>query len=712
MTRQAPLDQVSIQYVKGVGPARAAQLQRLGIQSVADALVAVPRRYEDRSRFSPIHALLPGQLATLRARVLTKSLRRIRDGRTLLEAAMGDASGILECRWFNQPYLAKLLNVNDEFVLYGRIEAGPTRRAARLQCIHPELERVEADADDELLHTGRIVPIYPLTGGVSQRWFRGLIWSVLLRYASMVSDVVPAAIRQRHQLPPAGWAREQIHFPDTWETLAQARRSLVYEELFLMQVRLALRRAHLTASRKPQRYQLEGPVTAALLKALPFFLTASQRAVLHELTADLSQPFPMLRLLQGDVGCGKTVLAALVIAMAVQSGYQAAVMVPTELLAEQHDRLLRGYFEPLGIRVARVSQAVHPSTRKRLAHEIAHGAVHVIIGTHALLERAITFHRLALVVIDEQHKFGVTQRTVLAHKAKAPDVLVMTATPIPRTLALSLYGDLACSTIAEMPPGRIPVQTLLLPESKREEVYHLIHEELRQGRQGYIVYPLVEPSSEKGQGGLAPPLNPQPTTAGVDVSNRQELKAATQMARHLKAEVFPEIAVGLLHGQMRPAEKETVMRTFVEGRIRLLVSTVIVEVGLDVANATVMVIEHPERFGLAQLHQLRGRIGRGTQPARCFLISDATDDLVRKRLTVFAETVDGFLLAEHDLQLRGPGELFGRSQSGILQVRIADLSRDGELLHLAREEAAFLVARDPRMAHPDLAHLSQRLGGL
>lgn len=705
MVRQIPLEQVSIQYVKGVGPARAAQLKRLGVQSVADALVAVPRRYEDRSRMSRVHDLAPGQLATLRVRVLTKSLRRIRDGRTLVEAAMGDDSGIIECRWFNQPYLAKLLNVNDEFILHGRIEA---EQRSRLSSIHPELEHIEADAEDELLHAGRIVPIYPLTGGLSQRWFRKLIRSVVARYGSTVSEVIPSSVRERHHLPSAGWAREQIHFPDSWDTLARARRGLVFEELFLMQVRLVLRRASLTAIHKPQRYQVEGPVTAALLKALPFSLTASQQTVLRELTEDLTQPFPMLRLLQGDVGCGKTVVAAYAIAMAVQSGYQAAVMVPTELLVEQHSRSLRRYFEPAGVRVEGLSQARRPSTRKRLAQEIAHGAVQVVVGTHALLEHAITFHRLALAVIDEQHKFGVAQRSLLARKADTPDVLVMTATPIPRTLALSLYGDLTCSTITEPPPGRLPVQTLLLLESKREEVYRLIREELRQGRQGYVVYPLVEPSPDAGQPDSAPLPGTRPATATGTA--RQEIKAATQMARHLHAEVFPEISVGLLHGQMRSAEKEAVLRAFVEGRIQLLVSTVIVEVGLDVANATVMVIEHPERFGLAQLHQLRGRIGRGAQPGRCFLISNTVDDLARKRLMAFTDTTDGFLLAEQDLQLRGPGELFGRSQSGLLRVRIADLSRDREVLHRAREEALSLVARDAWLASPELAHLRQRLG--
>ena len=506
---------------------------------------------------------------------------------------------------------------------------------------------------------------------------RSLVHAVLAQFGRRAPETLPVGLRQRLHLPVIDRALEEFHFPSHWESLGEARRRLAFQELFEMQQRLAIRRARLAARRKPQRYRIEGPVTNGWRRGLPFQLTASQTRVLEELTGDLQRPAPMLRLLQGDVGCGKTIVAAGLIAVAAQTGYQVAVMVPTELLAEQHARVLRRQFEPLGVRVGLLAQGVPLAERKRVLAAVADGATPILVGTHALIERDVRFPRLALVIIDEQHKFGVAQRSTLIRKAEAADVLVMTATPIPRTLALSLYGDLACSTIAEMPPGRRPVQTVWLPESGREQVYERIRGELRHGCQGYVVYPLVESSA---------------------VEERTALKAAVQMAKRLKTEVFPDHPVELLHGRMPPKNKDAVMRAFADGHIRLLVSTVIVEVGLDVPAATVMLIEHPERFGLAQLHQLRGRIGRGADPAVCFILSDAVEELARQRLQAFVETTDGFRLAERDLELRGPGELLGRSQSGWLRLRIADLIQDRELVELARKEAVDLIARRPELA--------------
>jgi len=687
--RQVPLSELAVQYVKGVGPARAAQLAHLGIQTVEDLVFSVPRRYEDRSRLLPIRQLALGQLATVRGRVLAKGLRRARGGQAIVEAALGDATGVIFCRWFNQPYLAKWLRVGEELIVYGRVEPdlpGSRRQAgSHLQLIHPEIERVDGDADEASLHMGRIVPVYSLTGGLNQRWFRRIVRHALSRHAALIRETLPSSIRDRHHLQPLAWALEQIHFPESWDALEHARRRLAFEELFVMHVALARRRARLTSREKPRQYIREGPLITAFLDRLAFSLTASQRQVLDELVADLCKPTPMLRLLQGDVGCGKTVVAASLMAVVIQSGYQVALMAPTELLAEQHHRVFRGYLEPLGVRVGLVSQGVSVQERKRLIRELADDSIKIVVGTHALIEPAVSFANLALVVIDEQHKFGVVQRNALARKAQLPDVLVMTATPIPRTLALSIYGDLACSTITELPPGRVPVRTLILPESQRPDAYRLIREELRQGRQGYVVYPLVEAKDDR------------------------EVKAATQMAEYLKTRIFPKSAVELLHGQMRPKEKETIMQAFAEGRIQLLVSTVIVEVGLDVPNATVMLIEHPEHFGLAQLHQMRGRIGRGAQPATCLVIGDAADEAAQQRLSAFAGTTDGFRLAESDLELRGPGELLGRRQSGLLRFRIANLIRDRELLEAARKEAFELVGKDPQMASPELTALKQRL---
>ena len=684
MARQESLDDLPAQYVKRVGPARAAQLQRLGIRSVADLLLAVPRRYEDRSRLLTIRQLAPGQDATVQARVLDVSLRRIHRGRTLVEARVGDETGTLTCVWFNQPYRAQQLRVGEGLILYGHLEAG-----RRMQMIHPEIEWGDSASDGEAgeaaLHMGRLVPVYPLTEGMSQRWFRGIVHTALSRHADSAVDLLPAELCRRRRLVPLSEALRQIHFPESVERLTQAQHRLAFEELFLLQLRLALRRAKMTARRKPRQYQLDGPLTEAFFRQLPFALTPSQRQALDEMRADLRAPTPMLRLLQGDVGSGKTVVAAALMAVAVQSGYQAVLMAPTELLAEQHARVLRGYFEPLGVSVGLLSQGPAPADRTRLRQHIAAGTVEIIVGTHALLEGAVTFKDLGLVVIDEQHKFGVAQRRTLATKSQHADVLVMTATPIPRTLALSVYGDLASSVLQELPPGRVPIRTLLYGESDRPEVYRLIREELRQGRQGYVVYPLVE------------------------ATDRRELRAATQMAKTLQTQVFPEFRVELLHGQMRPKQKDAVMRAFLEGQTRLLVSTVIVEVGLDVSNASVMVIEHPERFGLAQLHQLRGRIGRGTDQGLCLVISGTTDELARQRLSAFGSTTDGFRLAEIDLELRGPGELLGRQQHGWLRLRVASLVRDREVLEAAREEAFALIEQDPRLSRPDAAALRRRL---
>ncbi|MBI4341857.1 MAG: ATP-dependent DNA helicase RecG [Candidatus Omnitrophica bacterium] len=676
---QSSLRERSIRYIKGVGPHRLSQLAQLGVETVEDACYYAPRRYEDRTHLLAIGDARPGELVTVRGRVRAKTLRRIRRGQTIFEAAVEDASGVLHAVWFNQPYLAQQLLVGQELLLYGQIEARPRR-----QIVHPELERVEPDETD-VIHVGRIVPVYPLAAGLSQRWFRQVIWIVLEQHAEGVEELLPEALRASRGLPPAAQAIRDLHFPASWEAQSLAQRRLAFEELFLFQLALAQRRSRTQTQRKPQRYQPDGPLTQALRRRLPFTLTPSQERVLEELSADMLQASPMHRLLQGDVGCGKTVVMMSLIAMAVQSGYQVALMAPTELLAEQHARVMRSYLEPLGVSLVLLSQGVPAAERRRLTAEIAAGRAAVVLGTHALLQTSVTFPRLALAIIDEQHKFGVVQRAHLARKAERPDVLVVTATPIPRTLALSLYGDLDISTITELPAGRRPITTRWLRESQRSELYAMIREQLARGRQGYVVYPLVQERAAK------------------------DVKAATQMAKQLQAEVFPEFRIGLLHGQMKPKTKEQTMLAFARGELHLLVSTVIVEVGLDVPNAAVMVIEHPERFGLAQLHQMRGRIGRGEHPASCLVVSDAAEEGVRQRLRAFVETTDGFQLAEKDLQQRGPGELLGRRQHGWLRFRIANLARDHALLEEARDDATELISRDPELRDPALAALRSRL---
>jgi len=677
----APLRERSIRYVKGVGPHRMRQLGQVGIETVEDLCYYPPRRYEDRARLLLIRDLKPGELATVRGRVLAKGLRRIARGRTMFEAAIGDSSGIIYGVWFHQPYLGDQVNIGDELILYGRVETRP-----RLQLIHPEMERVGEDQEEDAsLHMGRIVPVYPLISGLSQRWFRQIAWTALERHSEALEEMLPEPLRRARGFPGIAEAVRALHFPSSWEALEAARQRLAFEELFVFQLALAQRRAKTMAGAKPQRYQLDGPLTQGLRRALPFTLTGSQQRVLDELLADLRQPHPMQRLLQGDVGCGKTIVLIFLTAVAVQSGCQVALMAPTELLAEQHARVVGASLAPLGVSVGLLSQGVSPMERRRTAEGVADGRITVVIGTHALLQRHVSFRRLSLVIIDEQHKFGVAQRAHLANKGRTPDVLVVTATPIPRTLALSLYGDLDISTVDELPPGRRPITTRWLREAQREELVAMVREQLRRGRQGYVVYPLVNERSTR------------------------ELRAASQMAKRLQADVFPEFHVGLLHGQMKPKDKERTMLAFLRGEVHLLVSTVIVEVGLDVSNAAIMVIEHPERFGLAQLHQLRGRIGRGPHPATCAVVSDTTDDGVRQRLEAFVGTTDGFQLAEKDLELRGPGELLGRRQHGWLRFRIANLSRDRSLLESAREEARALSASDPSLHDPSLAALRARL---
>jgi ATP-dependent DNA helicase RecG len=650
----------------------------VGISTVEDACYCPPRRYEDRTHLAPIAQVRPGEQVTVRGTLAAKSLGRIRGGRSIVEAQFRDASGLLRALWFNQPYLAQQLRVGDEFLVYGQVDLRP-----RPQMMHPELERIEA-GDEASIHMGRIVPVYPLVSGLSQRGFRQMTASALEQHADALEELLSGPLRESRGWPGIARAVRELHFPTSWEMLETAKRRLAFEELFLFQLALAQRRAKTAAVNKPQRYIVDGPLTQGLRQRLPFSLTTSQDSVLAELFGDLRQPHPMHRLLQGDVGCGKTVVMAFLIAAAVQSGWQAALMAPTELLAEQHARVLRSYLEPLGVQVGLLSQGVLGAERTRLAARIAAGEIQVVVGTHALTQTAVKFPKLSLVLIDEQHKFGVVQRSRLATKAAAADVLVVTATPIPRTLALTIYGDLDAATIDELPSGRRPIITRWLQEARRDELYALVRQELAQGRQGYVVYPLIDPSSTK------------------------DLRAAAQMAKHLQADIFPEFRVGLLHGRMKPAVKDQTMRAFVRGDIHLLVSTAIVEVGIDVANATVMVIEHPERFGLAQLHQLRGRIGRGAHPAVCIVIADGEESL-RQRLTAFVETSDGFELAERDLEHRGPGELMGRRQSGWLRFRLANLARDKELLEAARREAQALIERDPGLKEPAHGLLRERL---
>ena len=668
----------AVQYVPGVGPHRAELLGRLGIATLEDLWWHLPRRHEDRSRFLPIAKLVAEQAQTVKGRIQAVGARRSRRGLAIVEIAGDDGSAVLRALWFNQPYLRRRFRVGAEVILYGKVEDARPR-----QMVMPEFELVEAGQDDSL-HLGRLVPIYPLVQAWTQRPFRAIVHHALERFVPQVVDPLPTALRAKHRLLDLRAALRASHFPKTVEMIARARRRLVFDEFLLLQLALALRRRQVDEERKPMRYAREGRLIAAFRERLPFALTAAQQRVIREILADLERSRPMHRLLHGDVGSGKTVVAAWAALVAVQSGYQVAFMAPTEILAEQHVRTLRAWLEPLGVRLAVLSGGRPAAARRATLAAIAAGEADVIVGTHALIQRGVVFAHLGLAVIDEQHKFGVVQRAALRQKGYAPDVLVMTATPIPRTLAMAVYGDLDISTLDELPPGRRPVRTVWVGESQRSEVYARVRDALRAGTQAYVVYPLI------------------------DSSSATDLKTATEMAKHLQVDIFPEFAVGLLHGRMASAEKDEVMRGFREGRIQLLVSTIVIEVGIDVSNATLMLVEHAERFGLAQLHQLRGRIGRGGQESTCIVLSDGGAE-ARARLEALVSTTNGFTLAERDLELRGPGELFGTRQHGLPPLQVGNLLTDGAVLQEAKAAAAALVAADPHLARPELRGLGEQL---
>jgi ATP-dependent DNA helicase RecG len=660
-----------LSYVKGVGPQRAKLLAKAGLATVEDALFHLPSRHEDRSRLVPLREITPGE-----ARTCTGTIRGVspppRGSRAPLAVVLGDGTGYLTAVWFNQPYLERVFKRGQRLVVHGKVD----RRKGVLQIQVKDHEIVDEQDPDETLHTGRLVPVYRLTRGLTQRPMRAVMKRLVDAYADVVAEPLPESLRLRRRLVPIGPALRAAHFPQGTDELEAARRRLVFEDCFLLQLGLAIRRQR-EGRRRGLSMNPPGALWRRLAGALPFALTAAQERVWQEIRADMAAPYPMNRLLQGDVGSGKTVLAALAILTALESGYQAAFMAPTEILAEQHLLTLTGLLRPLGVEIALLTNAVKGKARAGILAAVAGGQLGCVVGTHALVQEGVRFRRLGLVVVDEQHRFGVAQRARLRGKGERPDVLVMTATPIPRTLALTLYGDLEVSVLDQLPPGRQRVVTVARPEGRRGRIYEFLHKEIAGGRQVYVVCPLVEESEAS------------------------DLRAATEMAERLQREVFPDRRVGLLHGRMSFADKERVMAEFKAGGIHVLVSTTVIEVGIDVPNASVMLIEHAERFGLSQLHQLRGRVGRGPWKSYCILLSGARSEEAKRRIAAMTETNDGFRIAETDLSLRGPGDFFGTRQSGLPEFRVADLLRDGAVLEEARGEAVAVVQRDPRLAAPE-----------
>ncbi len=661
-----------LQYLKGVGPRKAADLKKAGLLTVEDLLFRFPLRYEDRSRLQTIGSLKPGQVSAVSGEVLHASLQTTRRaGFRLFSALVQDKSGQITAVWPNQAFLKDVIKAHAHIVLYGKVEYWGSRG---MQITDPEFEiiRDDAAADDlSTIHTGRIVPVYERTGSVTTNMQRRFVWQALEQLEEDLYDPVPADMQTREAWPSRRTALHQAHFPDANTPIdalnrfrTPAQRRLIFEDFFVFQAGLALRRQQNSQIRKGLICHVDDRIRAAARAVLPFKLTDGQRGALADIVADMQKEWPMQRLLQGDVGAGKTIVALLAALVAMENGFQAALMVPTEILAEQHVATVSRWLAATRFRAGLLTGRTTAAERRTLLPAIERGDVQLLIGTHALVQEHVKFHALALAIIDEQHRFGVLQRGMLAGKGVHPDVLVMTATPIPRTLALTECGDMELSVIHGLPPGRRPVRTLVKPDSRRDDVYGLVREQLKEGRQAYVIYPLVEESE------------------------KIDLKAATEMADHLAREVFPEFNVALLHGRMKGDEKEAVMRAFSAGQLHMLVSTTVVEVGVDIANATVMIVEHAERFGLSQLHQLRGRVGRGAHESVCVLMYQAPwSDEARERLRAMVDTNDGFVIAERDLQLRGPGDFFGTRQSGVPQLRAGDLTRDVDLLEVAYAEA-------------------------
>ena len=657
-----------VRYLKGVGSKRAEHLAKLGITDLESLLSYFPRAYEDRRGIRRIADLLPGESACVSAMVAGEpKLSRIRRGLELVKLRVVDESGAMDLTYFNQAYLKNAFRKGETYTFYGRMEGSLLHR----QMVNPVFER-------EGLHavTGRIVPVYPLTAGVGQSLLHHAIRLGLDAVGEQLPDILPAALQKRCGLCGTRFAYENIHFPADETALSAARRRLAFEELYLLTIGLRLLRAQRAdVLGKPCAFTELAP----FLAALPFSLTGAQARAVNDIVRDLSGRRPMNRLIQGDVGSGKTMIAAAAIYVAAKNGLQSALMAPTEILAEQHSHTLAPLLEPLGIRCALLTASTKAAERRSVLARLSSGEIDLVIGTHALLSPDVIYQNLGLVVTDEQHRFGVNQRAALGAKGENPHLLVMSATPIPRTLALMIYGDLDVSVVDELPPGRRSIETFAVPSRLHPRIYAFLEKQIAKGRQAYVICPMVE-ENEALAGG------------------RQDV---TSYAAMLRREVFPHRTVGVLHGKMKPKEKETVMRAFSAGQIDILVATTVVEVGVDVPNAAVIVIENAECFGLSQLHQLRGRVGRGAWQSYCILVSDHTGEDNRARLDAMRRTQSGFALAEEDLKLRGPGDFFGSRQHGLPALRVADLTCDMELLHEAQSAAQATLADDPTLTgHP------------
>lgn len=657
----------SVQYVKGVGPKRAKLLNKLEIKTLKDLIYYFPRNYDDRSKLKKITQLIPGENVTLKVKILDyEESRTPYKGIPVLRAKVSDGTSYMYAVWYNQKFIKQNLPVGTEVLISGEVK----KVLRNFEIENPEYEILE-EGKEETLHVGRIVPIYPLTQGLSQKVIRQLIYDVIKQYSIFIEDTLPEKIKQKYNLMDKPICIVEKHFPTTFLLMGSATKRLVFEELLFMQLTLAQKKREIELLSAPV-FNTESLLIKTFLEKLPFKLTPAQEKVWEEIKFDLSSGRPMHRLLQGDVGSGKTIVAAMAVLLAVENGYQSAFMVPTEILAEQHYNRLKSLFEPLGIKIGLLIGSLSKKEKLNILEELREGNLLIVIGTHALIQEEVKFKNLGLVIIDEQHKFGVIQRSNLWKKGENPHLLVMTATPIPRTLALTIYGELDVSIIDTLPPGRKPVSTYLFSTSEKKKVYSLVEKEILLGKQAYVVCPLIEESE------------------------KLEAESATKLYEKLK-KIFPNFNIGLIHGLIPKDERAKIMEDFRSGKIHILVATTVIEVGIDVPNASVMVIEDAHRFGLAQLHQLRGRIGRGETASICFLIANLKGEEARERLKVFVSTNDGFLIANKDLEIRGPGEFFGTRQHGLPDLRLTDLTRDLRILEIARKEAFEILKDDANL---------------
>jgi ATP-dependent DNA helicase RecG len=663
-----------VQFVKGVGPRRAELLQRLGLRLVRDVLFFFPRGYEDLTDRREVAELEEGALQTVVGVVEDLDLRNTGPGRCVLGVLIRAQTGHLRGLWFNQPFLRDRFAPGQKVAFSGK----PQREGMVWEMIHP---RIALLAEGEEEPQGAILPVYPLTEGLAQWQLRRIVRDVVAGHVDLLDEVFPVSFLESHGLWPIRRALPEIHFPSSREALDQARRRFVYQELFILQLAVAMRRHAQQAGQSALALEATAKIDARIRRLFPFELTAGQQRAIAEIAADMGRPVPMNRLLQGDVGSGKTIVAAYAMLLATAHGCQAALMAPTEVLARQHAQTLDRLLAHSHVRRVLLAGGLSPQNRTETLLKIAAGEIDLVVGTHAILQEDVHFRKLALVVIDEQHKFGVRQRATLKQAGPAPHYLVMTATPIPRTVTLTLFGDLDVSVLSDSPPGRQKVNTYLVQEPLRQRWWEFFRKKLREGRQGYVITPLVVESDQV------------------------EAASVEAIFEGLANGPLEEFRLGLIHGRLSPEDKDAIMAEFRRGQIQVLVATSVVEVGVDVPNATLMTIEDGERFGLAQLHQLRGRISRGTFPGFCAVFADPQTEESQKRLAAFASTTDGFQLAEIDFGLRGPGELLGTRQHGLPPLRIADLARDASILDEARRDAQALVASDPGLAHPDHARL-------